>query len=127
MALMGAEILFYPTAIGSEPTDPSYDSKDHWQICMQGHAAANMVPVVVSNRVGHEAIDKSELTFYGSSFFTDHRGQILQEADRSAEGVIVQEFDLEAVEDSRRRWALFRDRRPDMYHFILTNDGSNYI
>jgi N-carbamoylputrescine amidase len=127
MALMGAEFFFYPTAIGSEPADPANDSKDHWQICVQGHAAANMVPVVVSNRVGREAIDDAELTFYGSSFIADHRGQIVQQAGRSDEGVIVHEFDLQAMEDSRRSWALFRDRRPDMYDVIRTNDGINFI
>ncbi len=76
MALMGAEILLYPTAIGSEPQNPEYDSRDHWQTCMQGHAAANMVPMVVSNRVGTESIDDSAITFYGSSFITDNKGQI---------------------------------------------------
>ena len=125
MALMGAEILLYPTAIGSEPANPSCDSKDHWQICMRGHSAANMVPVIASNRVGKETFDNSSITFYGSSFITDNKGKILVEADRKSETVILSELDLETMAVERSGWGLFRDRRPDQYHAILTGDGTN--
>jgi N-carbamoylputrescine amidase len=123
MALMGAEILFYPTAIGSEPPDPSYDSRDHWQLCMRGHSAANIVPVVASNRVGTETIDQSTITFYGSSFITDNKGTKLAEADRKTETVIVTEVDLDDYAAQRSGWGLFRDRRPEKYGPLLTLDG----
>jgi N-carbamoylputrescine amidase len=123
MAVMGAEILFYPTAIGSEPPDPSYDSKDHWQLCMRGHSAANIVPVVASNRVGTETIDQSTITFYGSSFITDNKGTKLAEADRETETVIVTEVDLDDYSAQRTGWGLFRDRRPEKYGPLLTLDG----
>jgi len=123
MALMGAELLFYPTAIGSEPQDSSIDSRDHWQRVMQGHAAANLMPLVASNRVGHEVIDDSEITFYGSSFIADQEGQKAAEADRASETVLTAEFDLDACHLKRRAWGLFRDRRPAMYGPIMTLDG----
>ena len=123
MALMGAEILFYPTAIGSEPPAPDYDSKDHWQLCMRGHAAANMLPVVASNRIGAETIDQSTITFYGSSFITDQTGRLLAEADRESQSVILAEFDLSQLEATRRSWGLFRDRRPSTYNRLITSDG----
>jgi len=123
MALMGAEILFYPTAIGSEPLNPDYDSQPHWQTCMQGHSAANMLPVVAANRIGTETIDKSSLTFYGSSFITDHRGNILSQGDRCTSGVIVADLDLCSFASERAAWGLFRDRRPEMYKPIMTLDG----
>jgi N-carbamoylputrescine amidase len=123
MALMGAEILFYPTAIGSEPPDPSNDSKDHWQTCMQGHSAANLMPVVASNRIGTETFERSEITFYGSSFITDGKGKVLDQADRSTQGVIVAGVDLEACEIERDAWGVFRDRRPEAYKPLMTLDG----
>ena len=123
MALMGAEILLYPTAIGSEPPDPRLDSKDHWQTVMRGHSAANIMPVVASNRIGTETIVDSTITFYGSSFITDHKGQLAAEADREAEGVLVAEFDLAACAAERAAWGLFRDRRPGTYSALLTLDG----
>jgi N-carbamoylputrescine amidase len=123
MAVMGAQILFYPTAIGSEPADPAYDSKDHWQMCMRGHSAVNIMPVVASNRVGTETFDQSEITFYGSSFITDNKGRILKEMDRKGEGVIVEEIDLEAYQKERDAWGLFRDRRPAQYGPLMTLDG----
>ncbi len=115
MVLDGAEALFYPTAIGSEPQDPSLDSKDHWHRVMQGHAAANMVPVIASNRIGIEQDDEIETTFYGSSFITDETGGLLIEADRSEETVLLAEIDLDAAATNRRSWGLFRDRRPELY------------
>ena len=119
MALAGAEILFYPTAIGTEPSMPDYDSSDHWQTVMCGHSGANLVPVVASNRVGREVMqdfgqDKA-ITFYGRSFITDNKGQKLAELDRQGEGVITATFDLAAYEQTRLMWGVFRDRRPDLY------------
>ncbi len=125
MALMGAEILLYPTAIGSEPLNPSYDSRPHWQACMQGHAAANIMPVVASNRIGSETIDGSTLTFYGSSFITDNKGALLAQSDRQSRGVITAELDLSTYSAERAAWGLFRDRRPDAYARLLTLDGDH--
>ncbi len=123
MALMGAEILFYPTAIGSEPESPEVDSRDHWQRCMTGHAACNIMPVVASNRVGSEVIEDSRIRFYGSSFITNAVGEKIAEADRTEETVLLAEFDLEAIAKQRIEWGIFRDRRPDLYKAILTYDG----
>jgi len=123
MALMGAELLFYPTAIGSEPNDPAVDSKDHWQRCMIGHSACNLVPVIASNRIGTERIDDSEIQFYGSSFITDATGQKVAEAGRAEEAVLIHEFDLDKAQYQRTEWGIFRDRRPDLYKPILTYDG----
>ena len=120
MALLGAEILLYPTGIGSEPVLQT-DSKPHWQRCMQGHAAANIMPVVASNRIGHEVQKNSEMTFYGSSFIADETGGLVAEADRETEGVITAEFDLDAIAQKRREWGVFRDRRPEMYGTLLTH------
>ncbi|EHJ9987339.1 TPA: N-carbamoylputrescine amidase [Vibrio parahaemolyticus] len=115
LALHGAEAIFYPTAIGSEPQDPTLDSRDHWQRTMQGHSAANLVPVVASNRVGTEVDDGIETTFYGSSFITDHTGAKIAEAAREGETIIYAEIDLAATAKARHAWGLFRDRRPDLY------------
>lgn len=115
LALHGAEAIFYPTAIGSEPQDPTLDSRDHWQRTMQGHSAANLVPVIASNRVGTELDDGIETTFYGSSFITDHTGGKLAEAPREGEAIIYAEVDLAATAQARHSWGLFRDRRPDLY------------
>lgn len=123
MALMGAEILFYPTAIGSEPEEPGIDSKDHWQRCMIGHSACNLMPVVAANRVGEETIDGSTIRFYGSSFITNATGEKIEEANRTQETVLFAEFDLDALGAQRADWGVFRDRRPDLYRTILTNDG----
>lgn len=118
MALLGAELLFYPTAIGSEPT-LNIDSKTHWQHAMQGHAAANIMPVIASNRIGTETDDESSMTFYGSSFIADQTGTIVEEADRETEAVLVHEFDLDAIAQMRREWGVFRDRRPEMYGTLM--------
>ncbi|HHK8472660.1 TPA: N-carbamoylputrescine amidase [Vibrio parahaemolyticus] len=115
LALHGAEAIFYPTAIGSEPQDPTLDSRDHWQRTMQGHSAANLVPVIASNRVGIEVDDGIETTFYGSSFITDHTGAKIAEAPREGETIIYAEIDLAATANARHAWGLFRDRRPDLY------------
>jgi N-carbamoylputrescine amidase len=123
MALMGAEVLFFPTAIGSEPENPGLDSRSHWQRCMQGHAAANMVPVVAANRIGKEAFGDTSITFYGSSFITDNHGEILAQAGRSDPEIITARLDLAAMADERRAWGLFRDRRPSAYGVLMTKDG----
>jgi N-carbamoylputrescine amidase len=119
MALLGAEILFYPTAIGSEPI-LKYDSQLHWQRCMQGHAAANIMPVITSNRVGTEKAGTSSMTFYGSSFIVDSMGEVVKQANRLDEAVLVESFDLDRIESIRRSWGVFRDRRPSMYQPLLT-------
>ena len=125
MALMGAEILFYPTAIGSEPHDPTIDSAAHWQRAMQGHAASNMVPVVASNRIGtEEGRNGTSMTFYGSSFIADQTGEKIAEADRTSETVLTATFDLDAIERQRWGWGLFRDRRPELYGAVATLDGA---
>ena len=112
MALMGAEMLLYPTAIGSEPPAPGYDSQPHWEMVMRGHAAANILPVIASNRIGTEvAPDGREVTFYGSCFIADHTGQLVAKASRDSEEVLVHRFDLEAIAALRASWGLFRDRR----------------
>jgi N-carbamoylputrescine amidase len=123
MALMDAEILMYPTAIGSEPQDPGLDSSAHWQRTMQGHAAANVMPVVASNRIGLEEGERYSMTFYGSSFIASHTGEKVAEADRVSETVLTATFDLEAVRRYRQAWGVFRDRRPDLYYPILSLDG----
>ena len=115
LALHGADAIFYPTAIGSEPQDPTLDSRDHWQRTMQGHSAANLVPVIASNRVGTEVDDGIETTFYGSSFITDHTGAKIAEAPREGETIIYAEIDLTTTAKARHAWGLFRDRRPDLY------------
>ena len=124
MALMGAEVLLYPTAIGSEPPAPDYDSQPHWETCMRGHAGANIMPVVASNRIGREvAPGGRDLTFYGSSFIADHAGQIVAKASRDAQEVITASFDLDKIADLRSTWGLFRDRRPETYGAVATLDG----
>lgn len=123
MALMGAEFLLYPTAIGSEPT-LDIDSKPHWQRCMQGHAAANIMPVIASNRIGVEADGATQMSFYGASFITDEKGEIIAEAGRSGETVLTAVFDLDAIAVTRRQWGVFRDRRPELYAPLMSH-GSN--
>jgi N-carbamoylputrescine amidase len=125
MALMGAEIIFYPTAIGSEPQDPMLDSAGHWERTMVGHSAANLVPVVASNRIGTETFPKSHITFYGSSFITGSTGEILQRASRTDRAIITADLDLDLFQKQRHSWGLFRDRRPELYGTLLTKDGVN--
>lgn len=116
MALKGAEILFYPTAIGS-------DCHDHWETVMRGHAGANVMPLVAANRVGYEKGDLGALTFWGRSFIAGPRGEILEKADSSSECFIAHSFDLDEIRELRAHWGLFRDRRPDLYGPLLTLDG----
>ncbi|KAG5024820.1 hypothetical protein JHK86_020734 [Glycine max] len=128
MVLQGAEILFYPTAIGSEPQDGSIDSRDHWKRVMQGHAGANLVPLVASNRIGKEIIEtehgKSEITFYGNSFIAGPTGEIISTADDKDEAVLIAQFDLDKIKSMRHCWGVFRDRRPDLYKLRSTLDIS---
>jgi len=127
LALQGAEIIFYPTAIGSEPAYPEIDSQPHWTRVQQGHAAANLVPVIASNRIGTEKskfIPDYEMTFYGSSFIADQTGALVEQANKTEEAVLVHTFDLDAIAAQRASWGLFRDRRPEMYGAIATSDGS---
>ena len=119
MVLKGAEVLIYPTAIGSEPPEPGWDSRDHWQRVMQGHAAANLTPVIAANRVGVEKGESCDVVFYGSSFIADFTGAKIAEADRVTEGVITAPLDLAAIAERRRYWGIFRDRRPDLYGALL--------
>ena len=122
MALMGAELLFYPTAIGSEPI-LDCDSMPHWRRCMQGHAAANIMPLIASNRIGTETVtpsaenqhQSSSLTFYGSSFIADETGELVEQADRENSCILTHTFDLDEIREMRRSWGTFRDRRPEMY------------
>lgn len=122
MALMGAELLFYPTAIGSEPI-LECDSMPHWRRCMQGHAAANLMPVIAANRIGRESVSPceenggqtSELAFYGSSFLTDETGELIASAGREQEEILYAEYDLPELFAKRLEWGLFRDRRPECY------------
>ena len=124
MALKGADVLFYPTAIGSEPPPaPALDSRDHWRRVMQGHAAANYVPLVAANRIGVERGQTGELSFYGSSFIAGPTGEIVAELGRDEEGIILAAFDFAAIAKARASWGLFRDRRPDLYGALLTADG----
>lgn len=124
MAVKGAELLLYPTAIGSEPI-LDCDSMTHWRRCMQGHSASNVIPVIAANRVGLEDVapckengnQTSALKFYGSSFITDGTGEIISSMDREREGVITAEFDLDGLFKERLDWGLFRDRRPEMYRW----------
>lgn len=130
MALDGAELLFYPTAIGSEPV-LECDSMPHWQRCMQGHAAANLVPVIAANRISTETVtpdsenqqQSSSLTFYGSSFIADNTGALVECADRTSDTVLLHTFDLDELRDMRLSWGVFRDRRPEMYGRIAGISG----
>lgn len=124
MALQGADFLLYPTAIGSEPQDATLDSRHHWRRVMQGHAGANLMPLVASNRIGREKGDATEITFYGTSFIAGPQGEIVAEANDRDEAVITATFDLEALRLQRASWGLFRDRRPDLYGPLLSLDGS---
>ena len=115
MALQGAEVLFYPTAIGSEPYDTSLDTHLQWQRAMQGHAVSNAIPIVAANRIGTEDNDGATQKFYGHSFIADHRGELVESFGATEEGVLVHTFDLSLIESYRAEWGFFRDRRTDLY------------
>jgi N-carbamoylputrescine amidase len=124
MALMGAEALLYPTAIGSEPSDKTMDSSGNWQHVMQGHAAANIMPVIASNRIGQEDGETCSVTFYGSSFIADHTGAKVAQADRDSQATITASFDMDAIRKDRVAWGVYRDRRPDLYDTLMSLDGN---
>ena len=132
MALLGADVLLYPTAIGSEPI-LGLDSMPHWRRVMQGHAAANILPVAAANRVGTEQVSpcaengnqSSALTFYGSSFLTHETGEVLASADRETEGVMTAVYDFEEIRKARLSWGLFRDRRPECYGRVCAADAKD--
>lgn len=123
LALKGAQLIVYPTAIGTEPVLPK-DSKDHWQNTMRGHAAANIIPVLASNRVGTEVDANSQMTFFGSSFIANEDGNVVVELSRTEENFALVEFDLDAIDKKRIAWGVFRDRRPDLYRSIVKLDDS---
>lgn len=123
LALQGAEVLMYPTAIASEPANPDLDSAAHWRRTMQGHAAANVMPLVASNRVGRETAGDLAMEFYGTSFLAGYTGEILTDADRSSETVITATVDLDEAAAYRTSWGVFRDRRPETYGALATLDG----
>lgn len=126
LTVNGAEIILYPTAIGSEPV-LNTDSCGHWRRTMQGHSAANIIPVAAANRIGTENVtpceannnQTSSLTFYGSSFITDMTGELVESADRTSETVLVHSFDLDEINAARLEWGLMRDRRPECYGDIV--------
>jgi N-carbamoylputrescine amidase len=129
LALKGAELIFFPTAIGSEPPPAQpVNSRDHWQRTQQGHAAANLTPVIVSNRIGTERAlqdpDGLYIKFYGSSFIADPTGAKIAEAGEDGEAVLTAKFDLAAIEEQRNNWFVFRDRRPELYGALTSYDGS---
>ena len=115
MVLQGAEVLMYPTAIGSEPHDASLDTSDPWRRAMQGHAVSNIIPVVGSNRIGAEQVAGPGQVFYGCSFIADHRGDLVEALGKTEEGVLVHTFDLDFLATHRAAWGFFRDRRTDLY------------
>lgn len=121
MALQGAEVLLYPTAIGSEPEEPNLDTRDLWTRAMIGHAVSNVVPIVSANRVGNEGGQ----IFYGSSFIANHRGEKLAELDRTEVGAVTASIDLEQIRKDRASFGFFRDRRPELYSPLLTSDGAS--
>jgi N-carbamoylputrescine amidase len=128
MALLGAEILFYPTAIGSEPPPAlPINSRDHWQRTQQGQAAANLMPLVASNRYGMErSLQDPEglyIRFYGSSFIADATGAKVDEAGEEGDAVLTASFDLNQTAELRDNWFVFRDRRPDLYGPLVSLDG----
>jgi N-carbamoylputrescine amidase len=123
MALQGADLLFYPTAIGSEPANPALDTKDRWQRAMIGHAVSNVTPVIAANRIGQE----ESQNFYGHSFIADVSGDKVAEIGAGEEGVIVATFDLAANDRARASWGFFRDRRPDLYASLITADGTQPV
>ena len=119
MMLQGAEVLMYPTAIGTEPHDDTLDTAEPWRRAMQGHAVSNVVPVVGANRIGHEQVTEAGQTFYGNSFIADHRGDLVESLGKDEEGVLVHEFDLDFLDRHRAAWGFFRDRRTDLYGSLL--------
>ena len=125
MGVLGAEFLLYPTAIGSEPPDPTWDSSGHWRRVMCGHAGANLAPLVAANRTGHEVGKTNSIRFYGTSFIADNTGAVVADAERAPEAVITATFDRALLAQQRAAWGLFRDRRPDLYGPLRSLDGTS--
>lgn len=125
MTMLGAELLFYPTAIGSEPHDPTINSREHWQRVQQGYAGANLMPLIASNRIGREQQEGSDITFYGGSFIADHTGTLVEAADGDSETVLVHSFDLDEIEKMRTASGVFRDRGPPLYQTINILGGEH--
>ena len=126
MALMGAEILLYPTAIGTEPQDPGLDSMEHWRTVMRGHAGANLMPLAAANRIGRESVGGRSQGYYGSSFIAGPTGALEAQAGREEEAVLVARFDLDAIALQRAAWGNFRDRRPELYGVLTSADGQTH-
>ena len=122
MALAGADILLYPTAIGGEPQDATLDSSAHWRRVMQGHSAANMCALAASNRIGKEQVGDIKMHFYGKSFICGAQGEMLAQMD-DGEGFVMAEINITDMQNRRRSWGIFRDRRPELYKTLLTSDG----
>jgi N-carbamoylputrescine amidase len=120
---MGQPLLLYPTAIGAHPGLPGYGSQSTWQRAMQGHAACNVIPVAASNRIRQEDWENLNMAFYGSSFVADQHGEIMAQADRQHEDIVIASFDFAAIRAERAAWGLFRDRRPDFYEPLLSHGG----
>ena len=118
LAMQGAELLFYPTAIGSEPQDPSLDSRKHWTNVMVGHAAANQIPIIASNRIGTESEKDITVNFYGNSVIIDHIGNIVSQMNETEEGISIHDFNIDEIKRYRESWGNFSDRRPDLYKKI---------
>jgi N-carbamoylputrescine amidase len=127
MALMGAEALLYPTAIGSEPQDPGLDSMPHWRRVMQGHAGANLMPLVAANRVGTEEVGGQVQGYYGSSIIAGPTGELVAEAGREGEAVLTATFSRAGLAAMRASWGVFRDRRPELYGVLMTADGARAV
>ena len=125
MALMGAEMILYPTAIGSEPARPDLDTMEHWRMVMRGHAAANMMPVAAANRIGSETMSSQSQSYYGSSFICGAAGELVASAPREGEAVLIASFDRQDLADNRAAWGMFRDRRPELYGALATADGGD--
>lgn len=123
LALRGAEVLLYPSAIGTEPPSPELDSSGHWRRVMQGHAGANVIPVAAANRVGEEQGRDTTVIFYGTSFIADHTGAVIKDANRTEQAILHAQFDLDILAATRRDWGVFRDRRPELYGGLTTHDG----
>ncbi len=123
LALRGAEVLLYPSAIGTEPPSPELDSSGHWRRVMQGHAGANVMPVAAANRVGEEQGRDTTVIFYGTSFIADHTGAVIKDANRTEQAILHAQFDLDILAATRRDWGVFRDRRPELYGGLTTHDG----
>jgi N-carbamoylputrescine amidase len=115
MAVQGADVLFYPTAIGSEPHDAELDTREPWRRAMQGHAVSNAIPVVAANRIGTETLSGHTQAYYGHSFIANQRGDLVAQFGESEEGALVQTFDLDVLDQYRAAWGFFRDRRLELY------------